>query len=78
MGVWVRGKGAERGAASLKYEGGAKEWRVECECGARDDDGERMVACDLCEVWQHTRCLCIPDAEEVAHLFFCDRRAALS
>ncbi|KAL4201752.1 hypothetical protein AMTRI_Chr02g260200 [Amborella trichopoda] len=71
-------RGAERGAASLKYEGGAKEWRVECECGARDDDGERMVACDLCEVWQHTRCLCIPDAEEVAHLFFCDRRAALS
>ncbi|ERN12722.1 hypothetical protein AMTR_s00043p00045130 [Amborella trichopoda] len=73
MGVWVRGKGAERGAESLRYEGGAEEWRVECECGARDDDGERMVACDLCEVWQYTRCLGIPDAEEVAHLFFCDR-----
>jgi len=20
-----------------------------------NDDGERMVACDICEVWQHTR-----------------------
>ncbi|ERM93819.1 hypothetical protein AMTR_s00138p00035380 [Amborella trichopoda] len=27
MGVWVRGRGAERGAARLRYEGGAEEWR---------------------------------------------------
>ncbi|ERN12720.1 hypothetical protein AMTR_s00043p00044190 [Amborella trichopoda] len=76
MGVWVRGKRGESGAASLRYEGGAEEWRMECECGARDDDGERMVASDLCEVWQHTWCLGIPDAEEVAHLCFCDRCAS--
>lgn len=24
---------------------------------ARDDDGERMVSCDVCEIWQHTRCI---------------------
>ncbi|KAL4196113.1 hypothetical protein AMTRI_Chr04g244420 [Amborella trichopoda] len=73
MGVWVRGRGAERGEERLRYEGGAEEWRVECECGARDDDGERMVACDVCEVWQHTRCLGIADAEAVPQLFFCAR-----
>ncbi|ERN12724.1 hypothetical protein AMTR_s00043p00048200 [Amborella trichopoda] len=76
MGVWVRGKQAEWGAACLRYEGGAEERRVECTCGERDDDGERMVACDLCEVWQHTWCLGIPDVEEVAHLLFCDRCAS--
>ena len=43
----------------LKYQGeseSADNWKVRCECGAQDDDGERMVACDICEVWQHTRC----------------------
>ncbi|KAL0409061.1 UNVERIFIED_CONTAM: PHD finger protein MALE STERILITY 1 [Sesamum radiatum] len=30
---------------------------VDCICGAKDDDdGERMVSCDVCQVWQHTRC----------------------
>lgn len=32
----------------LRYEGGADNWVVKCECGAQDDDGERMVECDLC------------------------------
>jgi hypothetical protein len=46
---------------------------VDCECGADDDDGERMVCCDICEAWQHTRCAGIKDAEEVPHIFLCSR-----
>ncbi|KAH9330687.1 hypothetical protein KI387_002795, partial [Taxus chinensis] len=38
----------------LHYEGGNDDWRVDCLCGAHDDDGERMISCDMCEVWQHT------------------------
>ncbi|TKY56679.1 PHD finger protein MALE MEIOCYTE DEATH 1 [Spatholobus suberectus] len=55
----------------LKYQGGSDNWKVRCECGAQDDDGERMVACDICEVWQHTRCCGIEDSETVPPLFVC-------
>ncbi|OWM84971.1 hypothetical protein CDL15_Pgr027758 [Punica granatum] len=68
--VWVRGTGADM-STQFKYEGGAQNWKVRCECGAQDDDGERMVACDICEVWQHTRCCGINDRESVPPLFVC-------
>lgn len=44
---------------------------VNCICGAKDDDGERMVSCDLCRVWQHTRCVQIPDHNVVPNIFLC-------
>lgn len=50
---------------------------VRCECGARDDDGERMMACDICEVWKHTRCCGIEDSEAVPSLFVCKARLAV-
>ncbi|KAL6543491.1 hypothetical protein OROHE_010113 [Orobanche hederae] len=56
----------------LRYEGGTENWMVRCKCGARDDDGERMVSCDICEVWQHTRCSGIEDSGAVPRLFVCD------
>nr|GEZ50133.1 PHD finger protein MALE MEIOCYTE DEATH 1 [Tanacetum cinerariifolium] len=43
-----------------------------------DDDGERMVACDLCVVWQHTLCSGIDDDEAVPPLFICYRSSASS
>ncbi|XP_061352574.1 PHD finger protein MALE MEIOCYTE DEATH 1-like [Gastrolobium bilobum] len=55
----------------LKYQGGCDNSKVRCECGARDDDGERMVACDICEVWKHTRCCGIDDSEKVPPFFAC-------
>ncbi|KAL1308275.1 hypothetical protein HN51_050209 [Arachis hypogaea] len=55
----------------LKFQGESDNWKVRCECGAQDDDGERMVACDICEVWQHTRCCGIEDSETVPPLFVC-------
>lgn len=70
--VWVRGEGADMGC-EFKYEGGADTWAVGCGCGARDDDGERMVACDACDVWHHTRCIGIKDEEPVPQLFVCAR-----
>ncbi|KAL6001238.1 hypothetical protein ACLOJK_006970 [Asimina triloba] len=75
MQVWLR---AERGIdtrSKLRYEGGVENWKVDCPCGAKDDDGERMVACDVCEVWQHTRCGGIDDADAVPALFLCARCA---
>ncbi|XP_042503063.1 PHD finger protein MALE MEIOCYTE DEATH 1 [Macadamia integrifolia] len=70
--VWVKGSGIELGT-ELRYEGGADNWTVDCSCGAKDDDGERMVACDICEVWQHTRCGGIEDSEAPPLLFVCER-----
>ncbi|KAL9166768.1 hypothetical protein ABFS82_05G052300 [Erythranthe guttata] len=44
---------------------------VDCVCGAKEDDGERMVACDVCQVWQHTRCVQIPESDQVPTIFLC-------
>lgn len=46
---------------------------VDCCCGTKDDDGERMVGCDICEVWQHTRCLHIPHQQQIPPIFLCSR-----
>nr|GEV86228.1 PHD finger protein At2g01810-like [Tanacetum cinerariifolium] len=71
--VWVRGFGLDLDTV-LRYEGGdgyAMESKVECLCGARDDDGERMVACDECNVWRHTKCSGIEDDELAPAYFVC-------
>ncbi|KAK9226538.1 hypothetical protein WN943_011586 [Citrus x changshan-huyou] len=68
--VWVRGWGLDLDT-ELRFEGGADDWTVDCVCGAKDDDGERMVACDICQVWQHTRCNSIADNEAVPSVFKC-------
>ena len=43
---------------------------MDCTCGTIEDDGERMVSCDICEIWQHTRCVWIPNDEEIPQIFF--------
>ncbi|KAL3568477.1 hypothetical protein D5086_031128 [Populus alba] len=68
--IFVKGYGMDINS-QLRYEGGSDNWKVRCECGACDDDGERMVECDICEVWQHTRCNGIDDADTVPQLFIC-------
>ncbi|KAM7277868.1 hypothetical protein ACFE04_005002 [Oxalis oulophora] len=68
--IWVRGIGIDL-ESNFRYQGGTDSWIVRCECGAQDDDGERMVACDICEVWQHTDCVGIGDSETVPPLFVC-------
>ncbi|CAN4126887.1 unnamed protein product [Withania somnifera] len=69
--LWVRGFGLDLDS-ELKNEGGSDNWTVNCRCGAQDDDGERMVSCDICEIWQHTRCCGIEDSEVVPPLFVCE------
>ncbi|VFQ99703.1 unnamed protein product [Cuscuta campestris] len=63
--ILVTGFGQDTESTDLK-------WTVECKCGARDDDGERMMSCDACETWQHTRCLGIKDDMAVPPLFVCE------
>ncbi|XP_051144489.1 PHD finger protein MALE STERILITY 1 isoform X2 [Andrographis paniculata] len=59
----------------VKQDGGgafrAMAMAVDCICGAKEDDGERMVACDICQVWQHSRCVQIADEDEVPNIFLC-------
>ena len=42
-------------------------------CGCRDDDGERMIACDCCGLWMHLRCQGIPDCTPSPEEFICSR-----
>ncbi|KAM7270556.1 hypothetical protein ACFE04_029770 [Oxalis oulophora] len=58
----------------LIYENGDISHQVvDCPCGATEDDGERMICCDICEVWQHTRCVRIPNNEEIPNIYLCNR-----
>jgi len=36
---------------------------------------ESIVACDICEIWYHSRCSGIEDAEALPPLFVCSHRA---
>lgn len=70
--VRVRGKClGKNGLSRFRMERGVESWVVDCSCGARDDDGERMLACDVCGVWQHTRCSMIPDSDAVPARYVC-------
>ncbi|XP_020671720.1 PHD finger protein At1g33420 [Dendrobium catenatum] len=55
----------------FRMERGIESWEVDCLCGAKDDDGERMMACDGCGVWQHTRCAGVNDQDKVPEKFIC-------
>ncbi|KAL4560967.1 hypothetical protein LXL04_033125 [Taraxacum kok-saghyz] len=74
--VVVRGKcgGKNNGLLGrFRMERGVETWTLDCRCGAHDDDGERMLACDGCGVWQHTRCVGIDDLSVVPVKFVCCR-----
>lgn len=72
--VRVRGKCIGKNVLSkFQRERGLERWTVDCSCGAKDDDGERMLACDVCGVWRHTRCSNIHDADPVPVRFVCPR-----
>lgn len=62
------GISAER---AWRHAGGLEDWDVLCGCGTQDDDGERMICCDACSVWMHTRCNGIPDAATEPKQFVC-------
>ncbi|XVF16507.1 hypothetical protein REPUB_Repub10bG0037000 [Reevesia pubescens] len=68
--ILVRGSGIDLDS-NHRHEGGTNNWIVRCKCWAQDDHGKMMVACDVCEVWQHTRCCGINDFEAMLPLFVC-------
>ncbi|KAG6500431.1 hypothetical protein ZIOFF_040276 [Zingiber officinale] len=55
----------DQSLGQYRKERGLDNWVVDCSCGANDDDGERMMACDACGVWHHTRCAGVDDLEMV-------------
>ncbi|KAF6168605.1 hypothetical protein GIB67_005217 [Kingdonia uniflora] len=55
------------------YECKKESFVLECACGAKEDDGERMISCDICEVRQHNRCARVSTTEDVPHIFLCGR-----
>ncbi|XP_023763175.1 PHD finger protein At1g33420 [Lactuca sativa] len=72
--ITVSGKCVGNGKSGLtryRMERGVETWTLDCRCGAKDDDGERMLACDGCGVWQHTRCVGIDDMCSVPVKFVC-------
>ncbi|CAL0316676.1 unnamed protein product [Lupinus luteus] len=72
--VCVRGKCmGKNGLSKFRMERGLERWTVDCSCGAKDDDGERMLACDICGVWRHTRCSDIRDIDPVPARFVCPK-----
>ncbi|KAF7824931.1 PHD finger protein [Senna tora] len=64
---------AKHGLNRFRMERGTETWKVDCQCGAKDDDGERMLACDICGVWQHTRCAGIDNSYALPTKFVCLR-----
>lgn len=60
--VAVQGVGVDPNS-TWRFEGGLDQWVVNCACGTMGDDGERMVCCDKCEVWMHTRCVGVRDED---------------
>jgi hypothetical protein len=68
--VEVHGEGADL-QSEFRYQGGLDQWTVRCVCGTTDDDGERMIACDACEVWMHTRCVGIVDSAGTPRRWTC-------
>eukprot|EP00894_Picocystis_sp_ML_P002998 jgi/Pico_ML_1/53515/g4050.t1 len=68
--VMLRGTGVAV-ASTWRFETGLDHWVVRCSCGTTDDDGERMLECERCGTWLHTRCLGITDAQAIPACFVC-------
>ncbi|EOA37671.1 hypothetical protein CARUB_v10012280mg [Capsella rubella] len=71
--VQIKGRCYKHGLLRYRMERGVDNWKVDCKCGTKDDDGERMLACDVCGVWCHTRCAGIKNADELPSTFHCFR-----
>lgn len=70
--VFVAGPGIDADPA-LEHVGGEQDWTVACPCGVADDDGERMLQCDVCQTWLHAHCSGIPASAEDPEAFVCAR-----
>ncbi|OCK80910.1 hypothetical protein K432DRAFT_327365 [Lepidopterella palustris CBS 459.81] len=48
---------------------------IRCVCGVqRDIKGRQMIACDICEAWQHVKCLGLKEGEEwESRTYYCEQ-----
>ncbi|KAK0383108.1 hypothetical protein NLU13_9021 [Sarocladium strictum] len=68
----------ERNQQALKeLEEEEEDWIFDCTCGlyGKIDDGKHSIACEKCNVWQHSKCTGIsePEAERQDFHFVCPR-----
>ena len=59
-----------------------EDWMFDCICGTHGqiDDGTHSIACDKCNIWQHSKCVGVSEAEADQEDFHficktCERRA---
>ncbi|KAG0649550.1 Histone-lysine N-methyltransferase [Hyphodiscus hymeniophilus] len=72
----------ERKKQALEDLAEEEDWIFDCICGAygQIDDGTHSIACDKCNIWQHSKCVGVSEAEADRDDFHficktCDRRA---
>ncbi|KAE8453803.1 hypothetical protein EG329_009315 [Mollisiaceae sp. DMI_Dod_QoI] len=72
----------ERKKQALKELTEEEDWVFDCICGAygQIDDGTHSIACDKCNVWQHSKCVGVSQSEADREDFHficktCERRA---
>ncbi|KAJ2881932.1 Histone deacetylase complex subunit, partial [Coemansia aciculifera] len=53
-------------------EGEEDDGVVRCVCGERND-GELMIQCEICQVWQHTLCMGIRDEAHIPDKYYCEK-----
>ncbi|KAG3164257.1 hypothetical protein PI126_g5180 [Phytophthora idaei] len=77
---WVHAKCADKqpeAVAQEKFLCFQCGWMFDCVCEVRrrpnHDDGQRMVECESCDTWQHTKCVGIPMTEAPADDYRCPR-----
>ncbi|KAJ2608049.1 Histone deacetylase complex subunit [Coemansia sp. RSA 1365] len=64
---------SEEGNGSDGSSGGTSDdGVVRCVCGERND-GELMIQCEVCQVWQHTLCMGIRDAAHIPDDYYCEK-----
>ncbi|KAJ3071367.1 hypothetical protein HDU98_005427, partial [Podochytrium sp. JEL0797] len=57
---------------------GGDDGVIRCICGCTTDDGNTMVQCDKCSVWQHTACFRLPDDLPDDFAYLCDDCSAFA
>ena len=72
----------ERKKQALEDLAEEEDWIFDCICGAygQIDDGTHSIACDKCNIWQHSKCVGVSEAEADREDFHficktCGRRA---
>ncbi|ESZ93637.1 hypothetical protein SBOR_5986 [Sclerotinia borealis F-4128] len=55
----------ERKKQALEELKGEEDWIFDCICGAygQIDDGTHSIACEKCNIWQHSKCVGVSEAE---------------